>query len=359
MRRTSVSKCFGAILCAAVSVTTGCDRQRAKESITILSFGGAFADAQRSAYFLPFADSTGVQVNQADYTGEYGVLKAAVEAGAVPWDVVDVESTALRRGVADSIFVPIDYSSLDITGLIPQALHPYGVGTDLYSVSLGFNTAAFPDSAPRPQTWKDFWDMERFPGARALKRDPKFTLEIALLADGVAPESLYVGGNLDVDRAFRSLDRIRPHVKVWWTTGQQPIQLLSDREVVMAAAFGARILEARTEGRPVETTWNDDIIDTEYWAIPKGHRSTTLAHRFIRFAVRPERQAAFSRLFPLGPVNQNALRFLPASVAHSLNTSPENLKRQVFLNADWWAQHEAEVLDRFNRWLGESSSPTP
>jgi hypothetical protein len=41
-----------------------------------------------------------------------------------------------------------------------------------------------------------------------MKKDPRFTLEIALMADGVPPGEVYKSGTLDVDRAFRSLASI-------------------------------------------------------------------------------------------------------------------------------------------------------
>ena len=42
-----------------------------------------------------------------------------------------------------------------------------------------------------PQSWADFWDTEKFPGKRGLRRGPKYTLEFALMADGVPPAEVY------------------------------------------------------------------------------------------------------------------------------------------------------------------------
>ena len=36
------------------------------------------------------------------------------------------------------------------------------------------------------------------------------------MADGVPWDKVYP---MDIDRAFKSLDRIKPHVDVWWTSG--------------------------------------------------------------------------------------------------------------------------------------------
>jgi len=331
---------------------------RSARPLVVLSYGGAFEKAQRAAFFDPFTRQSGIPVVSASYGGEYGKLKATVQAAEssrqpVEYDVVDIESSALVRGTREGIFVPIDSAKVDTANMIPEAVNTYGIATDLYSVSLGWSTKAFPASRPQPASWTDFWDVKRFPGPRALKKDAKFTLEIALLADGVPRDKIYVGG-MDVDRAFRSLDRIKPHVKVWWTTGQQPIQLLADGEVVMAAAFGARLFSAeRTDKRPLRMTWNDGVLDLEYWAILKGARDPVLSMRFISFASQAQQQAELPKHLPLGPVNTKAFDLLPPKLKNELNTSPKNYRRQLLLNVEFWGDHDAELQEKFNRWLGQ------
>jgi len=61
---------------------------------------------------------------------------------------------------------------------------------------------------------------------------PFDTIEEALLADGVAKDKLYP---LDIDRAFRSLDKIKKDVAVWWTGGAQTSQMLKTGEVDMSS----------------------------------------------------------------------------------------------------------------------------
>ena len=321
--------------------------------LTILSYGGEFAESQRIVYFAPFEKETGIKVIDMSYGGEYGKLKSAIDAGNVPWDVADIESSALLRGRRDGLFVPIDFGIVKRDELIPEALDEYGVGTDFYSVSLGWNTSKFPASGPTPKDWKDFWDVQRFPGDRTMKKDARFTLEIALMADGVLPNQVYSTGGLDVDRAFRSLDKIKPYVKVWWTSGQQPIQLLADGEVVMAAAFGARIYNAQRQDKlPVAMTWNSGVLDIEYWVVPRGAKNPELAMRFIDFASRADRQAEFPEQIPLGPVNKKAFKLMEPQFARSLNTFHENFQSQLVLNARFWAENEEHLQERFNQWLG-------
>jgi putative spermidine/putrescine transport system substrate-binding protein len=323
-----------------------------KKEIVVLSYGGAFASAQRIAYYKAFEKETGIKVVEASYNGEYGKLKAMVMSGNVTWDVCDVEAAALMRGIKENLYMPIDYKVIDTKDMIEEAVHEYGVGTDLYSVSLGFNTDTFPSTGPQPKDWKDFWDTKKFPGPRCMKKDPKFTLEIALMADGVPADQIYTEKGIDLDRAFKSLDKIKSHVKVWWTTGHQPIQLLSDGEIALAAAFGARLWIAKNnDKKPVTVVWNQSITDIEYWSILRGAKNPKSALKYIAFASRADRQAEFSRQFPLGPANKKAFDHLEPQFAKELNTYPENFKTQLILNAKWWSEHESEITEKWNAWL--------
>ena len=73
-------------------------------------------------------------------------------------------------------------------------------------------------------------------------------LLIALLADGVPMDKLYP---LDVDRAFRKLEQIKPDIATWWTSGGQSAQLISDGEVDMIQAWNGRI--TAVQGSPQKT----------------------------------------------------------------------------------------------------------
>lgn len=67
------------------------------------------------------------------------------------------------------------------------------------------------------------FDVEEFPGTRGLRRGAKFNREIALMADGVAPEDVYdeLSTEEGVDRAFAKLDELKEHIQ-WWEAGAQP-----------------------------------------------------------------------------------------------------------------------------------------
>lgn len=89
------------------------------------------------------------------------------------------------------------------------------VASDVFSTVLAYDKSKFPDGAPTKLA--DFFDQQKFPGKRAMRKGAKVNLEMALMADGVAPGDVYA--MLDtpegLDRAFAKLDTIKKDV-VWW-----------------------------------------------------------------------------------------------------------------------------------------------
>src|SRR5207249_11889199 len=123
----------------------------------------------------------------------------------------------------------------------------YGLGTIYYSMNISFRTDVYP-KGKHPRSMPEFWDVKKFPGGRTLANVSGLfmTLEHGLLADGVPFDKIYP---IDIDRAFASLDRVKPQVVKWWSPGALPIQMLADKEVNLAIAYSGRI--QRSEERRV------------------------------------------------------------------------------------------------------------
>ena len=69
------------------------------DSITVVSWGGAYTKSQVEAYHKPWSQKTGHQVVSEDYSGGLAEVKAQVESGNVTWDVVDVNFPMLFKDV--------------------------------------------------------------------------------------------------------------------------------------------------------------------------------------------------------------------------------------------------------------------
>ena len=338
-------------LIAAVTGLALCGAASAKD-LTVISFGGANKDAQTKAYYEPYKKATGTNVIGAEYNGEMAKIKAMVDTKSISWDVVEVESPELARGCAEGLFEKLDYSKVGNKGdYVAGAVQQCGIGVFVWSTALAYNADKLKTA---PASWADFWDVKKFPGKRGLRKGAKYTLEIALMADGVAPKDVYktLATQKGVDRAFKKLDELKPNIQ-WWEAGAQPPQYLASGDVVMSSAYNGRISNAQKEGKNLKVVWNGSLYDFDYWAIPKGNPNKDEATKFIAFASKPENQKVYSENIAYGPSNKKAVGMLEAKVADELPTSPKNIKNAVGVDTVFWADYGESLEQRFNAWAAK------
>lgn len=324
----------------------------AGKSITITSLGdegGEYRQSQMSAIVEPFQRLTGAEVN-VERT-DLDALRAQVNAADVNWSVCDVPAEEVIPLSNAGTVQEIDYDKVDITHLRSGLQFDHAVGGSLIATVLSYRTDVWDNRAP--SSWDDFWDLETFPGFRAMQDNPVGTLEFALLADGVPVTELYP---IDVDRAFESLNRVEGWVVLWWRQGAQATQMIAAGDVALAAAWHNRIFELQQQGAPVAIEWAKGALNGQCWVVPSGAPNADVAMDFINFATRPEVSAAFSMLYPFGPVNRKAFELIPEGVAQHLPGAPVHGSQEFMIDFEWWAQNREAVSERFTEWV-ESLPP--
>jgi putative spermidine/putrescine transport system substrate-binding protein len=344
-RRTTLR--LAAVLLAACALATATRAQAADDNtVTIVSWGGTTQDAERASVWQPIAKELGITIKE-DTISANSDIKAHVDSGANTWDIVDIGSGSAVDFAKQGLLEPLDYKVIDTKGIDPRLAQPYWVGWYYFSTVLAWNKDAF--KGAQPTGWADFWDTKKFPGPRSLRNDIFGTLAFALLADGVPVDKLYP---LDIDRAFRKLEEIRPAVKVWWQSGSQSVQLITSGEVNFISLWNARALVAAQTGN-VGFTYNQGELDFETLVIPKGAPHAALAQKVISRIISAKLQASFAKALHYGPVNEQAFAdgLIPADDAKLLPSSPENKKVQAVLDPSWWLEHQADVTERFQNFL--------
>ena len=213
-------------------------------------------------------------------------LNAQLKAPNNAWDVVEVNADELATGCADGTFQKLDWSTIGGKAhYLPQGVSDCGVGAAMSNLVLAWDSDKFP-TAP---SWADFWDVAKYPGKRGLLKGVRGNLEIALIADGVAPQDVYkvLGTNEGVDRAFRKLDQLKPYI-VWWQNGADAAHILGSGAVLMTTAPSGAIARANwTQHRKFGIQWNPSLYEVESWAILKGTPNLELAEQFLYFAGTP------------------------------------------------------------------------
>ena len=335
----------------------------AQNKITVVSWGGSYQESQRETMFDPFTEATGIKVIEASYSGGLGQVRAMVEAGNVTWDVFVGEPAIAQMGCDVGVLEEIDPSILPAAAdgtpvqedFLPGTLQPCGIGEMIWALSVAYDK----DKIPEPDGIEALFDLETYPGRRALPRRPEYNLEWALIADGVPLGEVYdvLATQEGVDRAFAKLDTIKDQV-VWWAAGAQPPQLLADGEVVMAGSFHSRIVSSNlTGGTDFGIIYDAMLYDIDMWMIPKGTENLEQALRFIKFASQEDIMAALSSQQPFGPVRKSAgplvAKHPTAGVEMSqfLPTHGDRIDQALQIKADFWADNAEDLTSRFQSWL--------
>lgn len=334
-------------LAVAAPAVIGSEARAQANQITVADPGGPFGEAYGKAFYRPFEQATGIRVvNVARAAEPTAQFRAMVETRAYTWDCCILTLSARDILMKQNLLEPLGIAQSEVPTMMPEAVHSHWIGTDVYATILAVRTDKL--QGPAPGSWADFWNVERFPGRRALRRDPIDTLEQALLADGVTLENLYP---LDLDRAFRSLNRIKPHIAAWWTGGAQATQMLQSGDVAMIPTWNGRaqpVLDARL---PVQIIWNQGLYSIEGWGVPRGSPRAAAAKQFVRFCTDAQRQAEYTGALAYGPTNLKAYDHIPAERAAVLPTAPQNLRTMRLANEEWWSANRAAATERFTTWL--------
>jgi len=309
--------------------------------VVIASYGGSFQDAQDKAFFQPFAKATGAKVIATTGSG-YAKAKAMEQSGNITWDVVSAESTSYVNEVKDGLLQPIDYSVVKADGIPAEFRDKYGVAY----IKFGMNLAWSKDKFPNGITPADFFDP-KVKARRVVPADPNYTLEFALLADGVKPADLYP---LDVDRALKVIGRVKDQI-VAYKNAADTQALIQQGEVDAAFVPNGRVNNAVKAGANWAYGWDASVSDIERWAVMKGAPHAAEAMKFINFASQPEQQAELTRVIPYGPTNVDALKLLDPALAKDLPSNPDNAKLGAVLDAQWWNDNLDSVKERWTTFM--------
>ncbi|WP_305856423.1 ABC transporter substrate-binding protein [Balneatrix alpica] len=320
--------------------------------LTVVGWGGAAQQVQDQVYFQPWQQASKQELLQDSYSGGLAKVKAMVDTQTVTWDVITVEDPELQQGCETGLFEAIDWSKVgEPSNFVEGATSECGVGSYVWSNVLAYNTDQLKDG---PQNWADFWNVEKYPGKRGLRKGAKANLEFALMADGVAPSDVYglLRTKAGVDRAFAKLAQLKPHIQ-WWEAGAQPPEWLASGDVVMTSAYNGRITAANKEGKAFKVVWTGQVYSVDSFAVLKGSENKAAAMDFIAFASQPANQEKYPLLIPYGPTNKEAIAKLAPEVAETLPTHTPNLAQALREDTEFWLDYQDELNERFNAWVAQ------
>jgi len=358
---------------AALALAPVATAQEMADSMTLVSWGGAYQESQVNAYASPYQSlHPDVEITWDESSPEaVAKLRAQNEAGNIAWDLVDVVAADAMRLCDEGLAMEVDHDEL---------LAPAPDGTDaeddfgdlivsdcfipqiVYSTTLAYrNDVEAWESEPTDVC--ALFDTENFPGTRTLERRPINNLEWALYCDGVAKEDLYdvLETEEGQDRAFAKLDEIKDQT-IWWSAAAEPPQLLADGEAVLGSSYNGRWFSAIEEqDQPLSMLWDMQVFDLDGWIIPAGLPEERLARvkDFVYFATDTQRLADQAKWISYGPARQSSAPLvethaeLGIEMAPHMPTDPENAANTLLYNYEWWADYRDDLDAKFQSWLAQ------
>ncbi|MBK4216996.1 ABC transporter substrate-binding protein [Paracoccus caeni] len=338
------------------------------QEVNVVSWGGAYEVSQVEAYNKPFTEATGIKVNMIAADDPATPLKAQVEANNVTGDVFDLAMADAIRLCDEGALIEFDPADLPAGAdgtpatedFVDGSVTDCAVGNIVWGTVIGFDTTKFEGDAP--STVADFFDTETYPGKRGLPKSPKRTLYLALIADGVPAADVYdvLSTPEGVDQAFDKLDTIKNDT-VWWEAGAQPVQLLADGEVTMTTVYNGRLFDAIVgEDKPFDVIWDGQYLEINAFVIPNGAPHPEEAMEYVKFATGTQPLADQAKYISYGPARMSSAPLVglyqdgKTEMGPHMPTTPENLETAVMDDPEFWADHDAELSERFNSWLAGS-----
>ncbi len=320
----------------------------AARDLTVVSRSTALLMAQREAYLSPFVQATGLPIHEQLWEGGLDVLRSE----APLWDIVLVDGGELLSACAGGLLMKLDWGTIGGRDhYLSQATNDCGVGALASEIVLAWDRDKFQGTP----TWADFWDVAKYPGKRALQQGARMNLEIALMADGVAPGDVYRTLRTDdgVERAFRKLDQIKPYL-VWWKTADDAPKLLGSGDVLLTTAPSERIAAANPPpGHHFGMQVSGGLYEILSWGIVKGSPNLASAEKLLALMGDPAREARFTSLTGFGTLAKGATGALTPEQLALAPGNPANLSASLQIDEQFWNDNLQKLNRRFDAWLSQ------
>ncbi|MEE4188078.1 MAG: ABC transporter substrate-binding protein [Roseobacter sp.] len=311
--------------------------------LVFVNWGGDAMTAYDTVMGAPFQEATGIEVLQDGSGPTEGAMKAQAESGSPSWDICDADPFSAQALGKQGLMEAIDYDVVDRSKMREGFGWEYAASTYFFSYVIAYDSTKY-DTAPTSMA--DFFDVEKFPGKRAMYKWGAGMWEALLLGDGVARADLYP---LDLERAHAKLDGFKENIVAFWGGGAESQSLLLNGDASMALIWStrAKILEEDSEG-DIKFIWDDGLASPGSMAVIKGNPAgRDVAMQYIAAAQDPAKQVQMFELMGQGPSNPAADDLVPEEIKRFNPVDPANFSKQVALDMEWYEQNYGAALDTF------------
>ncbi|MEO1089378.1 MAG: extracellular solute-binding protein [Pseudomonadota bacterium] len=312
------------------------------QEIVLVNWGGDAVEYFGVAFGEPYTAATGVEVVIDGSGPSQGKIRNMVESGAVTWDVCDSGGGSSIQLGSTGYLREIDYAVVDRAKLFPGFDFKWGVTNYIYSFVLAYDTSEYSGDAA-PKGWQDFFNLQDFPGTRALRKDVLGHIEVALMGAGVPMEEVYPITPAKEKLAWETVKSILDDT-IFWSSGAESQQFMRQQEVVMGCFWNTRTKAIYDETDGLwDWTWNQAIVLPGAWVVPKDNPAGDAVWPFIASMQDPAGQVKLFELFGNAPANPAAAALVPPDLKRFNATDPENYALQLPVDSEWYGANSARV----------------
>lgn len=315
-------------------------------------------------WFESFKSTTDSEIN-AFYTQTSTLQLLSSNDQQTSVDVAFLSDIDAFDACRDGHLIQFDHSRLDLapngdsvaSDFLDGGLPPCGVNVLARATVVAVDLDKF--LGQRPNSIQSFFDVQNFPGPRAIAKNPESIIEWALLSYRVPREALYqlLSTERGLKLVFARLDAISEDT-VWCDDPARPSQLLIEAKVAMATGFADHFFDAKTHGRKnIEIIWDGQIMDREQVVIFANTDNRERSYQFIAHITQSGRLRDYAQRRLVGPMRRSSVDLVrvhtPSSVdIHSQTpTHEDNLRRAVFRDVEWYANTRERLSSLFNQWF--------
>lgn len=341
-----------AVLAAALVASSGCGTGASQSSadsntLTVTSWGGVWTENEQKYFFKPFEKETGIKV-KVIVNGSSPMAPALLQQqqNNVTIDLVETENAFVMK--EKGFLAPFSPALMKLfkEKFRSDSYSEYVVNSGQTSTLIACNPKVMEKC---PKTPEQFFDVENYPGPRAITNQAHNAMAFALMADGVSEQEL--SQKIDIPRAMRKLRAFKKHVQVWPSSGSEQQQVLINGEVGAALMWNGRAYVVKRDNLPgLQMSWSGaTIANGDGYSILKDAPNKKNAEKFLTWlANHPENQAKWSEALTYPTPTKELNSMLPKDIAAALPVGHD----PVMLNSDWLAKNQQDMQRNWQQFLG-------
>jgi putative spermidine/putrescine transport system substrate-binding protein len=342
-----------AALAAALGVAACGGSSSTKTTLTIGGWGAPIDEATQKSYLTPFGEETKTGARFVDAPAEQQArVEAQNNAKKIEWDALD----SVGGGAAYALAAAHDLAPLPASTkvelereLTSKYVTPWGFAHGNLGYVIVCNTAKMTTC---PANTTQFFDTKAFPQSRMFGGiEPIEEATEAEVAEGM-PISQTATAPVDVKAVIKTLERLKPTIKVFWQSGEQQQQALRSGQVDMGIIWSDRAYQLIEQGMHLKIVWAQGVYEPSYWAVLAGAPHEQAAFKLLSWiAAHPKNEAQWAKEIHISVPNPKALEYLPQSFADQLVDNPINYNQLAVPNFAWYAQHGTELNTAYENFL--------